>query len=68
MSNSHEHRAIFSRGPFPFNSSVASGDRVNTMAHGGVTWTDLCRCGSERKTNVNGRHREIGPWQHETQA
>jgi len=31
-------------------------------AHGNVTLVETCRCGAERRTNVNGRHAEQGSW------
>jgi hypothetical protein len=31
-------------------------------AHGGMTYRDVCSCGAERATNVNGTHEEEGPW------
>lgn len=32
------------------------------IAHHGVTMTETCACGAQRRTNVNGPHLERGPW------
>jgi hypothetical protein len=37
-------------------------DRENPRAHGGIVEIDVCSCGAERRTNVNGLHRERGSW------
>jgi hypothetical protein len=34
----------------------------NRAAHGNITITESCRCGMERRINVNGRHVERGHW------
>lgn len=35
----------------------------NPCAHGNITFTEECtRCGAQRSVNVNGRHREYGPY------
>lgn len=31
-------------------------------SHGGITYSEVCRCGAERPVNVNGMHTEIGCW------
>lgn len=36
---------------------------MNRSAHGGVTYTQTCSCGTTRKVNSNGRHYEYGTWQ-----
>lgn len=55
----HEHAATrktwFRAGP------VAAG-WYNDAAHGGVSYTEVCRCGYERNVNENGVHRENGQW------
>lgn len=37
-------------------------DRCNPAAHGNLTVEDTCQCGAVRRTNVNQRAAEIGPW------
>lgn len=44
----------------PFFGPVAA--RQNPAAHGGCCEIARCRCGATRRTNVNGRHVERGPW------
>lgn len=34
----------------------------NRAAHGNVEERSYCRCGAERRANVNGRHVERGAW------
>lgn len=34
----------------------------NEAAHGNIVVIETCACGKERRTNVNGRHEEEGPW------
>lgn len=37
--------------------------RETPAAHGNVTEHQVCRCGARRRVNLNGGHREAGPWQ-----
>lgn len=48
----------------PFAGSVAIDlDAENPLAHGGRCQIQRCKnCRAEREVNVNGRHREFGPW------
>lgn len=46
----------------PFDGPITSARQPNTAAHGNITETDKCRCGAERRRNVNGRHVETGQW------
>ncbi len=60
----HRHapvRELTRERPFmgPVHNSVRG---PNPAAHGGVTITESCRCGMERRINVNGRYREAGRW------
>jgi hypothetical protein len=34
----------------------------NPAAHGNICVVDTCRCGAQRRTNVNQIHVERGPW------
>ena len=34
----------------------------NQAAHGNICVIDTCRCGAERRTNVNQNHVERGAW------
>lgn len=47
----------------PYRGPVASRLDINPRAHGNVTHIETCRCGATRNINVNGEHRETGPWQ-----
>lgn len=38
------------------------GDRQNPVAHGGVCYHDVCRCGATRETNANRGCVERGAW------
>jgi hypothetical protein len=43
--------------------SCAVAWRQNPKAHGNITQLETCLdCGSMRRTNVNGIHKERGPW------
>ena len=44
----------------PFSGAVAK--RQNRAAHGNVCVVDRCRCGAERRSNINGQHVERGKW------
>jgi hypothetical protein len=35
----------------------------NPMAHGGITYDEVCSCGARRAVNVNGMHYERGMWE-----
>lgn len=45
-----------------FSGTVPFPVRHNQSAHGWVTIFQTCRCGFERRINVNQQHREIGMW------
>lgn len=46
-----------------FVGPVARGANENRRAHGGITHTERrASDGATRAVNVNGGHREIGPW------
>lgn len=48
----------------PFQGPVSS--TQNRAAHGNTCRVQRCsKCAAERRTNVNGRHREVGPWARE---
>ncbi len=34
----------------------------NPAAYGGRCAVEVCKCGARRPTNINGDHREVGPW------
>lgn len=34
----------------------------NPSAHGGIRRREYCKCGAHRDININGTHREEGPW------
>jgi len=54
------HRSATHR-TIPFSGPVAV-QKQNPAAHGNVTVVSTCRCGAERRTNVNGQHSERGEW------
>jgi hypothetical protein len=56
----HQHRATETT-TRPFAGPVNT-RRHNRAAHGNITRIDRCSCGAERRTNINGRHKERGPW------
>lgn len=56
----HKHKPKYST-IRPFTGPIV-GVRENRAAHGGIQVHEVCRCGSERYLNVNGRHVERGPW------
>lgn len=45
----------------PFSSPIEGAD-YNPAAHGYVCVIERCHCGASRRSNVNGSHAEIGPW------
>lgn len=57
----HTHRAVPERQTEQYYSHPVR-QPENPAAHGGVCFVDRCRCGATRRTNVNGWHRERGPW------
>ena len=56
----HRHRTV--RTDVRCFVGPIAGAEPNPAAHGGVTETQRCACGAVRQLNVNGRHREVGPW------
>ena len=60
----HKHRAVRRSHAYPFTGPVRfPGERGhNPAAYGNVVFAHYCRCGAHRSTNVNGWHREVGPW------
>lgn len=60
MKHQHKPKTSVTRG---YGGAVKHPE--NRAAHGNVCVVDTCRCGAERKTNVNGRHIERGPWKEE---
>lgn len=56
----HRHRAHTSRDRC-YSGPVK--EPANPAAHGNICVIDTCRCGAERRTNINGRHVERGPWE-----
>lgn len=36
--------------------------RYHPAAHGGVVEVEICSCGAQRRTNINGWYRERGDW------
>lgn len=56
----HKHKAVYEEDR-AFMYPVAAGEE-NPAAHGNITRHQWCSCGATRKVNINGRHREIGPW------
>lgn len=59
MSETHRHRPKTTREAL-YAGPVAHPE--NEAAHGNIVSIATCRCGAERRTNVNGRHIERGPW------
>jgi hypothetical protein len=57
----HTHRAVTTRDT-PFFGPVGPRHRQNPCAHGGVCELEICKCGAERRTNLNGGHIERGTW------
>ena len=65
MTMAHRHAAqSTSHRPYfgPVTGDLSGYYRQNSMAHGNVTRVDRCRCGAERRTNVNQGHVERGRW------
>lgn len=60
MATTHKHKAADSR-DVAFSGPVSI-DRENPAAHGNITQIDRCRCGAERRTNINQHHVERGEW------
>jgi hypothetical protein len=58
-SKKHQHRAATSIDRC-FAGPVA--ERENPAAHGNIVQIDTCRCGAERRTNINQQHIERGAW------
>ena len=56
----HRHKAIHSR-DWGFTGPV-NHDRRNPAADGNICTHEECGCGATRRINLNGRHRETGPW------
>lgn len=57
----HAHRAnTKKRETLAYTGPVAH--PTNPEAHGGTCVVDHCSCGATRRTNRNGRAREIGEW------
>jgi hypothetical protein len=57
----HKHRAITkNRTTEDYQGPVAHPSKPE--AHGGKRQVDVCSCGATRRTNVNGKAREQGPW------
>lgn len=59
MNTKHAHKAETTTDR-PFAGAVAPAE--NRAAHGNICRVEVCRCGATRRTNVNGVHREGGPW------
>lgn len=59
MTRQHRHRVSMTR-EVAFSGPVRA-PQIEA-AHGGVCIVDACRCGAERRTNANGKHRERGEW------
>jgi hypothetical protein len=55
------HRAECAGPDYGYSGPVSVHDQ-NRAAHGGITYTERCRCGGKREVNANGRHVEYGPW------
>lgn len=45
---------------FGFTGPVSRDE--NRSAHGNICQHETCRCGAERRSNINGRHIEQGDW------
>jgi len=64
ITTTHRHRVKTSEGPYGFDGCVAP-DRCNPVAHGGVRYREICRCGAYRRRNstggIQGRE-EVGRW------
>lgn len=56
----HKRHIVSTSHDRPFTGPVS--DHPNPAAHGNIVQIDRCRCGTERRTNINGRHIERGPW------
>lgn len=57
----HKHRAVRERAADrPYLGPVSADE--NRAAHGGICRVDVCACGAQRRTNINGRHTERGQW------
>lgn len=55
----HMHRAHVTA-TRPYSGPVKW--KANPAAHGNVVEIATCRCGAERRTNINQQHVERGPW------
>jgi hypothetical protein len=60
-SHKHTHRAMQKHSKVVCFSGPVS-DRQNPAAHGGICVVDVCKCGRERRTNINQRFVERGGW------
>ena len=58
----HTHR-IETTQDRPFTGPVVfEPAKQKPAAHGNITRIDVCKCGATRRTNINGRATERGPW------
>lgn len=57
--HTHRHRPAHSVDR-PYSGPVASPE--NPAAHGNIVRIDTCRCGAQRRSNINQTHVERGPW------
>lgn len=57
----HRHRAKTRTDARCYTGPVAI-ENQDPMAHGGIAYREICRCGAERPVNQNQRHVEYGEW------
>lgn len=63
----HTHRASPSRSTDRGWTTCVTPDECaarpeRQSAHGGIVRIDVCSCGAVRRTEINGRRRNRGPW------
>lgn len=63
----HTHKAIKSKSfervwTDCVTPAKCAADSERQAAHGGIVDHDICSCGATRKTEINGRHVNYGPW------
>ena len=59
MTHRHKTKTITAPSAYIAPASVT---RQNRRAHGGYSCLHICACGAIKAVNVNGWHKEHGPW------
>lgn len=64
--STHRHRPAPTQGRLRAFTGCVAPFRCEPVAHGNVTYRDVCACGATRDTNSNAGHSERSPWQERT--